>query len=81
MHGLMDFILYIFEQDNEDQLWAVWLAKDIEEDFVEFKKDKVQSLRTRKTALTSEKEAVQNIEFAAQYVKPRKEVTDGSGDI
>lgn len=78
MHGLMDFILYIFEQDNEDQLWSLWLAKDIEDSFADFKKDKVKRLRTPKVKITDEKQAKKNIEFASQFIKPREEGIDGS---
>jgi len=70
---LTDFILFIFEQKNDDELWAMWLAKDMEVSFKDFKKENQQKLRMKPVVITSDEEADKNIDFANQFVKPRKE--------
>lgn len=70
---LVVFISYLFEQESHDTLWSIWLAKDIEESFVDFKKKNMPSTRKRVVKETSDEQANKNIEFASQFVKDRKE--------
>lgn len=69
----VDFILYLYEQENEETLWEMWLSKDIDEDFSEFKKKNMKTLRIKeKDVITPDKEQ-ENLNFAAQYFNFSKE--------
>lgn len=72
-----DFILYLFERENEDELWRVWLAKDTGVTFAEFKKQNLPESDKREKQITKE-QAETNVAFATQFIKQRKEGTNGS---
>lgn len=72
-NALVGFIAFLFEQEQHETLWDMWLAKDIEEDFATFKKDKLSNLRKKNVVETSDEQADKNIELASQFVKARKE--------
>lgn len=76
MEEFGEFIVWMFDKEMEDQLWAVWLNKDIEQSFAEYKDDVLK--RTRVSTLSYDKSEIQkNFEFAAQFITPRKEEADG----
>ncbi|QVV90820.1 hypothetical protein [Weissella tructae] len=70
---LVGFVSYLFEQKNHDTLWSIWLAKDIEEPFEDFKKKGMPNARKKEIKETSDEQANKNIEFASQFVTARKE--------
>jgi len=72
---LMDFILYIFEQEEADELWQTWVNKDFEISFKEFKDKYFSALREPKEqTLKVNDEAIKtNVSRASQFIKQRKE--------
>lgn len=67
--NLWDFFLYIFDQENEEKLWSIWLAKDVEQNFEEFKKERLKRLRTKTVSGLSDEEITDNIDSASQFIK------------
>lgn len=65
----MDFILYLYEKENEETLWETWLSKDIQKDFKEFKQEYTRPLRVKPVGLISEERERENLEFASQFIK------------
>lgn len=70
LEGLADFILHLFDQANEDQLWEVWLHKDQEDDFSTFKKKHYKQIRKPKSKALSLEEEKEIIEKNMRYIKP-----------
>lgn len=73
MKDVGDFFLYLFDKDNEETLWDIWLAKDIEDNFTDFKKDKLTSVRQKKVSGISEEEVSSNILDANRFIKANGE--------
>jgi hypothetical protein len=76
MGDVADFILYIFEQQNEERVWDLWLATDKAESFADFRKDKVQTVRQKKRGFKPQatKESTEEmLKFASQFIKVRGE--------
>jgi hypothetical protein len=65
----VDFILYLYEKENEETLWETWLSKDIQKDFKEFKQEHTRPLRVKPVELISEERERENLEFASQFIK------------
>lgn len=65
----VDFILYLYEKENEETLWETWLSKDIQQDFKEFKKEHTRALRVKPEQLISKERECENLDFAAQFIK------------
>ncbi|GEK88881.1 hypothetical protein SAMN04488100_10522 [Alkalibacterium putridalgicola] len=72
LEGLADFILQLYDQQNEDQLWEIWLNKQIEDDFPAFKKKHYRKIKNNKMQKLSEEEEKQIIESNMRYIKPIK---------
>ncbi|MDC0826989.1 MAG: peptide methionine sulfoxide reductase [Lactococcus petauri] len=65
----VDFILYLYEKENEETLWETWLSKDIQKDFKEFKQEHTQPLRVKQTEIISKEQEQNNLDFASQFIK------------
>lgn len=39
LEGLADFILQLYDEEREEDLWETWLHKDQKDDFKTFKKN------------------------------------------
>lgn len=63
----VDFILYLYEKENEETLWEMWLSKDVEENFSDFKKKNLKTLRVSEKEVISADKAQENLDFAAQF--------------
>lgn len=72
LEGLADFVLQLYDQQNEDQLWEIWLNKQVEGDFSEFKKKHYKKIRSKKMQNLSEEEEKQIIENNTRFIKPIK---------
>ncbi len=70
LEGLTDFILQLFDKENEDELYQTWLHKDHENSFKDFKKKYFKKMRTTKKEALSKEEEQKNIENAMKYIKP-----------
>jgi uncharacterized protein YdaU (DUF1376 family) len=66
---LADFILFIFEKEQEDILWDVWLHKDVNEDFKTFKKKKMRTIRKKKVKSVSKDDEQKAIALASRFIK------------
>ena len=67
---LLDFFIYLFEQENEAMLWEVWVNKDIDLSFADFKKKSMK--KTARTKKMSQKEEVRAIETAERILQIRE---------
>ena len=51
-----EFVLFLIEKTAEEQLWEVWVNKDIEDSFDTFKKKSLKRGKPKSKALTQEEE-------------------------
>lgn len=69
----MDFILYLFETEQEERVYTQWLHTSMQQSFKDFKK--AQGLqKTRKTKAdrsVTEKDVEERLQFATQFIKPK----------
>ncbi|HAT4156635.1 TPA: peptide methionine sulfoxide reductase [Clostridium perfringens] len=63
---LTDFIMYLIDKQREEDLWQIWVHKDIDKDFIEFKKEVEESNKKQRMSKKQEKE---NIEKAERILK------------
>ena len=77
MKGLFDFILFIFEEEQDDILWEIWLNKEVKEDFKTFKKSRSKSLRKKKIPKVTKEDEQKSIALATRYIKPIDEQKGG----
>lgn len=73
LEGLSDFIFYLFDQENEDTLFEVWLHKDQENDYATFKKNNSRKSFVKQPKKLNEKEEKAIIEDAMKLITPRNE--------
>lgn len=71
MKGLTDFVLQLYDEVSEDRLWNLWINKDVEENWKDFKKKHFKALYhgNKVKALTKEQEK-QIIENNIRFIKP-----------
>ena len=74
----VDFVLYLYEKENEETLWEMWLSKDIEKDFKDFKKEQHQPIRKKPVDLITKDKERENLEFASQFITFKKGELDGA---
>ncbi len=58
--------MYLIDKQREEDLWQIWLHKDIDKDFIEFKKEVEESSKKQRMSKKQEKE---NIEKAERILK------------
>ncbi|AXH51945.1 peptide methionine sulfoxide reductase [Clostridium perfringens] len=63
---LTDFLMHLIKKQREEDLWQIWLHKDIDKEFEEFKKEVEESNSNRRMSKKQEK---QNIEKAERILK------------
>ncbi|ELC8400420.1 peptide methionine sulfoxide reductase [Clostridium perfringens] len=63
---LTDFLMYLIDKQREEDLWQIWVHKDIDKDFIEFKKEVEESSKKQRMSKKQEKE---NIEKAERILK------------
>ncbi|PVE16846.1 peptide methionine sulfoxide reductase [Clostridium perfringens] len=63
---LTDFLMHLIKKQREENLWQIWLHKDIDKEFEEFKKEVEESNSNRRMSKKQEK---QNIEKAERILK------------
>ena len=79
MKGLFDFILFVFEEEQDDILWEIWLNKEVKQDFKTFKKSRSKSIRKKKIPKVTQEDEQKSIALASRYIKPIDE-KKGGGD-
>lgn len=70
LQGLARFLLYLIEQEQDDVLWELWLAKDVEDDYATFRQKKKQLLSRASTRANSAQLDREILERNSQYIKP-----------
>lgn len=73
---LTDFILYLIKEQREEDLWQIWLHKDIDQDFETWKKEIQSKQSTTKKKMTKEQEK-ENIEKAERILGRIKDKQGG----
>ncbi|ABK61496.1 MULTISPECIES: hypothetical protein [Clostridium] len=70
---LTDFILYLIKEQREEDLWQIWLHKDIDKDFEEWKKEIQfkQSTTNKKMTKDQEKENILKAERILGRIKDK----------
>ena len=58
--------MYLNDKQREEDLWQIWVHKDIDKDFIEFKKEVEESNKKQRMSKKQEKE---NIEKAERILK------------
>lgn len=68
---LTDFILYLIQEQREEDLWQIWLHKWIEKDFEEWKKEinSKNVVTNKKLSKEQEKENIDKAERILGRVK------------
>lgn len=64
---LTDFILYLIKEQREEDLWKIWLHKDIDKDFQEWKKE-IECRKNSVCKRMSKKEEKANIQKAERIL-------------
>ncbi|KEH93221.1 hypothetical protein [Clostridium botulinum] len=67
MQELTDFILYLIKEQIEEDLWQIWLHKDIDQDFETWKKE-IQSKKSVTNRKMSKDQEIANIEKAERIL-------------
>lgn len=67
---LVGFVFYLFKSRQEDELWDIWLAKDIDKPFSEFKNENMSKQFKPKTHVITEQEEQEVYDFTDQFIKP-----------
>ena len=69
---LLDFILFVFEKEQDERIYEQWLHTNMQQSFKDFKKaQNYRSIRKKKSEkpITKEEEK-QMLDFALQFIKP-----------
>jgi len=90
--GAVDFILYLFDKQQDDLIWETWLHRKPTKGegknekslgFEEYKKMAKQNAQIRainkKAKVPSKEQETEQIKFAGQFIKARKEMKNGDG--
>ncbi|WP_440896237.1 hypothetical protein ACS127_17205 [Amphibacillus sp. Q70] len=72
LEGLSDFIFYLFDQENEDTLFEIWLHKDTESDFATFKQKNQKKSYVKQPKQLSKEEEEENIKASFALITPRE---------
>lgn len=67
---LVGFVLFLFKSRQEDELWQIWLAKDVDKSFKDFKNENLNKAFKPKLHVLTEKEEEEVFEFTDQFIKP-----------
>lgn len=73
LEGLSDFIFYLFDQENEDTLFEIWLHRDKENDFATFKKKNGAKTFVKQPKKLNDQEEKSILEEAMKLITPRHE--------
>lgn len=71
LEGLSDFIFYLFDQENEDTLFEIWLHKDSESDFATFKKNNQEKTYVKQPKKLTKEEEESVIKESFKLITPR----------
>ncbi|KEH97215.1 hypothetical protein [Clostridium botulinum] len=73
MQELTDFILYLIKEQREEDLWQIWLHKDIDQDFETWKKEiqAKQKVTNKKMNKDQEKANIEKAERILGRIKDK----------
>lgn len=74
LESLGDFILQLFDKENEEELWETWLHKEYKDSFKEFKKKYFKKMQRSNIKILSKEEEQKIIERATQFIRPINKV-------
>lgn len=72
--NLLDFILYLFEVEQEERVYNQWLHTNMQQSFTDFKEaQNYKTIRKKKAdaPVTKEQEKAM-LDYALQFIKPNK---------
>lgn len=72
----MDFILFMLDKNDEDELYKMWLHKDTDKSFVELKRDNLKSRRKAKKSEIDVNGAIERIKQASLIIIPTEGTLD-----
>lgn len=72
---LVDFILFMFDTEDEEELYSLWLHKDIDKPYEELTKSLKKRRGGNKSSndVLTANEAVERIKQASTIIKPNRE--------
>ncbi|WP_349533027.1 hypothetical protein [Leuconostoc citreum] len=72
--ALVDFILFIFDTQDEEELYNIWLHKDIDKPFDEITKSLKKRRGNKNTSsdVLTANEAIERIKKAGTLIKPNE---------
>ena len=70
LEGLADFILQLFDQESEDEIWQTWLHKEYKDNYEAFKKKNLKRMHKPNKKALSKEEEMKVIERNMQFIKP-----------
>lgn len=70
LEDLTDFIMQLFDKENEDEIWQMWLHKEYKDSYKTFKKKYYQKMHKKKQKPLSADEEKEIIEKNMQFIKP-----------
>lgn len=73
MSGLFNFLLFLLDQEQRDNLWDIWLNRMVESDFPTFEKKHYKPIRQKKAPVVSHSDQESAIALASQFIKPVNE--------
>lgn len=76
LEGLSDFIFYLFDQENEDTLFDIWLHKETESDFPTFKKKHQKKSRVQQPKKLTKEEEEAIVRASFKLITPRQKGGD-----
>lgn len=77
LDGLADFILQVFDEQNENEIWETWLHKEKNETYANFKKKYLRKSNKRKAKVISKEEERANMDYAFKFIKPINDINEG----
>lgn len=80
LDGLLDFILYLFEQEQEEILWDIWLTTDKRVSFKDFKSRRLTPIRAKKVKALSKEEEAQTLAKASQFIRETTNLEGGEAN-
>lgn len=70
LQGLADFVLQMFDKENEEEIWQTWLHKERQLNFADFKRKYFKKMHKTKVQALSKEEEERIIKNATRFIKP-----------
>lgn len=70
LEGLADFILQLYDKENETEIWETWLHKEKQLSYADYKKKYLKRMYKAKIKPLSKEDEQKIMENAARFIKP-----------